>query len=423
MKNILIIILSLFSLSLVAQETLVEDASYSWWCDPISKHRVQDGFNYFTTVGNDGAQQIHRWKEGNAVETEVLKMGRLPDEHNTPAFLFLQDSILVGYCGHNNDGDFHIQKMGYDFGVDTTKRVEISSGIPSSQLTYSQMYQYENKILIWTRAANQVWWLMWSEDDAATWSYTSVFDGSINPLEGFSQVYITGSQQDSVIFFTQNFHPNTDDVNRINTFRLNLETGNLYSAQHLFGSVYNENFNSIAVTTDVNVVTVHNALSGYKLRMLDNAILDNYIVVAYDDLFVANTDLGSYGYSVFDPYTGEIIKDIKLAKHGRILTAESYSGGVYFVKNFHDHWNKELMIAREENGNYFVERYGVLQNYEAVLSRTYLKEPTTIDLVSYTRPYPPKGAATGRGFKFLYQKLDFDGTFIGYLGSLNIFKD
>jgi hypothetical protein len=204
----------------------VADADYDWWASP---NAVDDGtITWLGSITHGGMTQVTRSDRANGITTTV-DLGSIDnDEHDTPA-LALDTSdpnkpVIAFYTGHNNDKLIRYR---------TVDRNSLALGplrtlTFGQAVTYVQVLQYQNTVMLLTRAGSSSWDYRISADWGQTWSTERVLINGTPYGQVYSLVRATSAPgMYEVVFYG---HPVNSSIHDIFFGYVSLATNTLQDA-------------------------------------------------------------------------------------------------------------------------------------------------------------------------------------------------
>jgi PKD repeat protein len=374
----------------------VKDVSYSWWCDPISIYH--NGVNYFSGVGKDGRQSLFMYlSEFNSVVEKELYRGYSPDEHNSPSFIALSDKLLTAYTGHDNDSRVTVKTVSFDFSTEGTPSTIFFPGSTS----YTQLFQAGSRIFLTTRCIAR-WYICWSDDFGLTWSIPTPFiEKTSTVIPGAFYIRPMVISQSKIIIGSYTHPVTAGDKLKLYYTVFNPLTGDVVNeAETVLGNVYNGK--SIVSLESLDVV--HSATTDNTFRFLDIAINDKGNPV----FLIATTQVNNYDagdYRLLERDTNaKATHETYIVPHGRDLPHDTYWGGAYFVIDENHLWNGKIYLAREQQNNWYIEKYGYTNG--AVKLEQLIEHYYSTDRRTLSRPLPPINSPKG-GLSVIYQKGEY----------------
>ena len=193
-----------------------------------------------------------------------------------------------------------------------------------SGITYVQIVEFDERILLITRIGNKKWLYILSEDMGHTWS--SPKDFIVQNSTSYGQIYCliqpTGTK------WVKIFHiagiDDGEDNNKITYSALDIETLLCYDKEN---GTQIANLNVAGKSFDDGIV-LFSATSGYRLRLLDIAgSSPAEAIFTISEHLISNQIEGEYKIIIYDLITGTS-QIIPIANHGGYFN-HTYSGGAY----------------------------------------------------------------------------------------------
>lgn len=382
---------------------LIENHSYSWWCDPISVYHTETNRNYFTTIGPEGANYIHYY-DNETKETFsrlILDMPIAKDEHNTAAFVIRDTEIIVAFTGHNDIDVFYVAKFDFDLNQ-TQAPTDIISQLNVVTTTYTQLWVHNNRIYLATRTLGSRWSLSYSDDEGVTWTLgRTLFNKENNPA--LAAPYLLHVLDGDKVHFIAYYNPTGGDSNYMTLMEMDMISGDLTSGGDYIRNMF---ISEPPLDLDNTLFTrLYDPPSTFAFRMLDASRIGNDIYVAFAE-FETNQDLGNYYIIKFNSIDYTISDKESIVAHGK-RTYNTYVGGVYFHKNSSGEWNGLINVARESEkdgaSKWYNEIYSRSTNGKYSLNSQFDVQETGADYNSIMRFVPPLNITDG-GFIGIYQK-------------------
>lgn len=396
-----IILLSWVGCNVIKED--VQDATWSWWCEPkIIRYKGDSDKTYFAWVDKYGSQ----WAGSYDYNTQQIQKFQLcslypVDDHNAPAILPPRlglhdtDPFMVFYTGHNNDTIMRYRKTSTSEDITSlgTEQTLDFTSAAGHGITYAQVYRHQDTIVIFTRihSLDGKWVVRISTDGGDTW--------------GTEKLMYSGGTNSYAYLATQRSDPNSDLINivagdvpagsymepenttqKIYACRLYLSDGRI---EDMTGTVVGNVYTDVGLPLSPDDMTLaYTPETNENTRLFGLASGDvNHMEI----LFMGFNDWegksdGVYKYAVWDG-TQFVIRE--LCATGTIIDDKSYFAGG-------DIGNHGVAcLAREDNGEWIVELWktedlGVNWTVRE-LSRT--TEPTKlfrpIDISNFTnKPLP-----------------------------------
>lgn len=308
---------------------------YQNWVYPqvISYNGIRNNL-YFTFTNKAGYSGIARYDyDTQEVTKTFLKKNTIADDHNLIAVLMMSNGkLLCSYSGgHNTDKYIFIRIAESNESIESFEKAIC---LESSELTsYSQLFEYDNKIYLFYRTGNNGWSYRISEDFGYTWSTETKL------IQATHQYYcqFTETTTNGVLRLCCYSNPEQNDTNIRMAF-LHLDTMDLYDIDNstIIGC------QSIP-PSDISVVV---PITAGKLNRLFNAaktaVGDTKIL--YCKFSVDSSSDGEY-------YIYDNGSNIKVADAGLALWIPKAQLGVAWIGT------NQIAVARGHEGADMIEIY------------------------------------------------------------------
>lgn len=334
------------------QLEIFDNNIWTWWIYPLAQQRKDKTF--FTSVDNNGNYYVNSFNHVSKEYVRVHLFNGYADDHNAPSINFLNNGRpIIFYTQHNTDN-----LIRYRIGNDpfTIENLGPERTFTTNQpITYTQSYVDNiGDIHLFTRRANTGWYYLRSKDNGNTWGTFRTLQ-----IENSGQFYLKikprmaddGVEQIRMVFTG---HPQNSPHQAIYYCYMNLYNGNIHIPQAgggeplIIGNVL-EGSGVVLETSDMQ--TVYTPIQGRSTRLFD--VGDESLGISFVE-FTDGTD-GTDGMYKYALWNGNGFSVLDIAPTGRPIGGggnRGYFGGIVQPENT----DNELIVSREENGLWFIER-------------------------------------------------------------------
>ncbi len=348
------------------------DMIWSWWCYPQAIFYEGGQKNLYwgfaTSEGYCGVAAYDYFT--NTTSKTILKKSASIDDHNALAVAMMTDGrIMCIYSGgHNANNEIHVRISNEP---ESIERFDTSVVLRSSGRTcYSQVLQYNGNYYLFYRVDNKNW----------------AYRVSSNGIDWTDEVILVSA----TIQYYCKFMPTTEDgIVRICMYSnpdksasgirmgfFNLNTGKLYNAD-------NQTELGTADVSYKEFQVIIGKPAGLTQRMLDVAITEPARPMILYAVFSMDETSRNSDYKLYD--AGNVID---ICQGGNPLWNPKYQLGASFIGT------DRIVLAREESGYDFIERYHYIEGNIVFQESVYTEEIGTINI----RNARPIVAVNGNAF-------------------------
>lgn len=334
-------------------------------CQAFNRVRNCIYWGYTTSEGYSGIACYNL--DDKTLKKTHLKKSDI-DDHN-PCAIYVRDNgeIIVSYSGgHNTDKYIHVRKSKtpecIDF-FDDDRNINVDY-----YSTYSQIFEYDNKLWIFFRFDNTSWGCITSTDGGETWSPRKAI--IFAPVQYYCKFQKTTT--DGLLRMCMYSNPDQTEKD-IRMGFIDLSSGKVYNADNAtelgtVGTVVRwENFS----------VEIPAPLTG-KQRLFDVAVTPP----SYTSILIARWTTSTDG--VYKWYNNGTLTDI--CNCGTALYLDKYQGGVAFVTT------SQIVVSRGANGIEYIELWDLSSTPE-LYQEIYHEEKGTIPIRNCRPIVSPDGKA------------------------------
>ena len=325
---------------------------YQNWVYPqvVSHEGIRNNL-YFTFTNEAGYSGVACYDYATKEVTKTyLKKNTLVDDHNLVAVLMMSNGkLLCAYSGgHNTDNNIFIRIARAKESIESFEDAVVLYSV--FETTYSQLFEYNNKIYLFYRTGNKSWAYRISSDFGYTWT------SEVRLVNALNQFYcqFTETTTDGVLRMCCYSNPDYDDTN-IRMGFLHLDNMTLYDTDNttIIGTTM------IAPSSITIVVPVVSGKSNRLFNAAKTSIVDTKILYC---TFTRNS--GTDGeYYIYDNGTS-----VKVADAGYALWIPKYQLGIAWIGT------NKVVCARGFEGKDLIEIYDYA-NGEVILNETVAENP------------------------------------------------
>lgn len=344
------------------------DLIWSWWIYPLAHKRNNKTF--VGGVANGGAVYVQSYDHLTKDKEKTELFVGSADDHNAPAIVFTPSGTpIILYSIHNADN-----KLRYRIGTKQNSIADLGEEktvTMSGRTSYAQAVLNSNGLFAFVRTDDHQWSILHSIDNGDTWSINK----RLFNFGGGNQSYLKIKERGNNIRIALTGHPQHSDVQDIYYCYINTSNGDVVVG----GNVIDNVFSGVSLPLNLNQLTkAYSATNRTRLFDVGNAETPEIVIAE----FTGNDD-GVYKYISWDG-SKFVSKDMIVS--GKVIGAgdRQYFGGMYLVNSTLG----EILVSREENGSWFLEKWRTLDN-----GNNFTRE--TIDLTTSEkvfRPVSPKGS-------------------------------
>lgn len=357
------------------------NGGYSWWTRPIA---LQAPTNlYFTAASNNSKWRVF---QNSSATYDDLDNAPEVDDHNAPSVVARSGKDRWAFATRHNASAV-VNKFKASSGINFTDEGNLTH---PGDVTYSQICDYADKMIVLSRVSSNTWRFFRTTNWGSSWS-------SSRQLLGFSghtgQLYMVTSPSASADTYhvAAYGHPTGSNFHQIVYGRINVNSGNVSDGISTLANLDGTNLpigvndlDNIGCTTGTEVV-----------RMFDVGEAHGMPVILYAKWDDVNSVPAGYWMSYKDSSDVWHHVDLGILAGTPFWSPSRYLAGMSIDKN----GNNRLVLAREDSGTWYVEKYPILES-SGVLS---LDTPTLIDSSTgnmLVRPYMVED-----GNSVIYQKI------------------
>jgi hypothetical protein len=306
---------------------------YQNWVFPqvISYSRIRDRL-YFTFTNEAGYSGIAQYDYNtHNITKNFLKKNTETDDHNLIAVMMMSNHHLIcAYSGgHNTDNNIYVRIADAEESIESFGEAVVLKSTEST--TYSQIFEYDEKLYLFYRTGNTGWSYRISSDYGKTWtSETKLVQSTVQYY-----IQLTETTTDGVLRMCCYSNPAENDMN-IRMGYLHLDTMTLYDTDNAttIGT------SSITPSQITAVIPVTTGKMNRLFNAAKTAIGDTKI------LYCVFSDVGDGEYFVYD--NGDAVK---VADAGIALWAPKAQLGIAWIGT------SQIAVARGSQGRDLIEIY------------------------------------------------------------------
>lgn len=344
----------------------VRNGVYSWWVEPKTLYFNNKTYWSFVDSRSYTWVMSYNHSNGNINRTSLSGKGYgkgfSADDHNAPAIVPGDKKPFVFFWTGHDDQDY-IEYRKSKRPNDITELGEIQELGFSSDVSYVQAFRYkENEIFLFTRLGGgdtSQWAFRHSDDNGDTWTDEVIaFDSGVDSWIYILVKYWVDHWKKERLRLSSTDHPNNGDVigQKIFGGSINCANGNI---DDYTGETKANLFDEETLPLDVQELSVVydpdiSSNPSKKTRLLDTGgYIREHVFAEFtdeDDAEYYHITTGSSGGSDFGSPN-------KICDAG--LPIEEPEGNTYYFggASFVNYWGFTIHLAREDNGNWFIERW------------------------------------------------------------------
>lgn len=370
---------------LAAPVKISSNGVYSWW-----NHNIAQG-DYYTAINNQGIQRV--FLNDNSNYFDLADIGA--DDHNAPSILSRTGHpTIVFYPSHGTR-----TTLPYRIAPEGTIAFGSERLITFPyRVSYSQILDYGDTLVVFTRSGAGKWQYVISQDDGETWTTPQMFIDTLDTGRHY-ELFTESESTPGLYHFAIAQNPGNALPHYINYGTLDLRDGTVNSFFSNRGNIYTPAGLPLQKEELDEINPIQN--NDQKVRLLDVGEKYGVPVIYYAKWgggttsqyykAIQNTD-GTWARSKLNILTGKEISP----PHPR-----HYIGGVSLDRN----GNNILYVSSESNGTWTIKKYDLDTNLNQI-------NPVTLASSTYplARPYSVKGEDA-----VIYQELRKYNSFKDYL--------